>query len=88
MVSVLLALAILGGGVNLAMGQQCDVAGECLGTFLGFVSANSTPECLVSCKESAGCEWFTHDVPDSFCALYETCDTIDTSLCPECVSGK
>ena len=80
------SLAIL-GCVALATGQQCDVAGECSGTLLGFSSTNSTAECLVECKANSDCAWFTHNEQDSFCAIYETCDSIDSSVCPECISG-
>merc|ERR1712241_1301873 len=82
-------LAILGClATTLVLGQQCDVAGECQGTFLGFASTNSSAECLVQCKESAECSWFTHNEPDNFCAIYQTCDSIDASVCPECISGQ
>merc|ERR1712117_750216 len=81
-------LLVLGCLALLASGQECDVGGECVGTLLGFASTASITECLVQCKETANCTWFTHNGPDSFCAVYETCESVDATACPECISGE
>ena len=50
--SLLGSLLILGSLASAAWGQQCDVAGQCQGTLLGFSSIATKAECLVLCKVS------------------------------------
>ena len=65
---------------------KCYVPGECWGTSDHLLETQSKEECLVACKETKGCRWFTYHNPTSACVLYKTCD--DIYSCTDCVSGE
>ena len=64
------------------------ILGECLGTFLHVeVEIATGDECLKICKDTDGCNWFTHDQRSSTCLLMADCENLDET-CKECVSGE
>ena len=67
----------------------CFVAGECLHSYTVGVSLEDTPTlCLDFCKDTDGCQVFTHYQSNSICALYSECVQLSADSCDDCISGE
>ena len=44
-------------------GQECEVAGECVGVLLSVVDATNAGECVYMCKHVTGCAWYMQYTP-------------------------
>ena len=44
-------------------GQECEVAGECVGVLLSVMDATNAGECVYTCKQVTGCTWYMHYTP-------------------------
>ena len=69
-------------------GQQCNVPGICSGQLLGSLETNDRNECLSECSNLEDCSWFSSNEEDGFCGLFQTCDDVSTTNCPQCISGE
>ena len=58
------------------------------GNLIGAVFVSSAAECLLACKDTEGCLWYTANPPLDFCGLYSTCGLINEAQCPDCRSGE
>jgi len=85
LVAAILALANTAHGQNQT---QCNVPGECIGNLIGAASVSTPADCLLTCKYTEGCLWYTSNPPLEFCALYSTCGYVNDAVCPDCRSGE
>ena len=67
----------------------CFEKGECLNSYLLDVAETESPQqCLVQCKQTQGCNWFTLNPFFNHCELFSDCLTFSEASCPECISGE
>ncbi len=70
----------------------CHVPGECQdGVYLLSAYANTYEECLVECKLSSYCNYFTHkdEFDQNDCLLFSTCPSLNETSCSvNCYSGE
>lgn len=74
-------------GENECQPFQCNVTGQCQGVQIHYEPVASKDHCLLLCRNSTGCKWYTHDTTTTLCFLYSTCPTLDES-CGTCMSGE
>ncbi len=53
--------------------RTCFEQGQCVGIFIGGVSAYNANGCLKACDNDVDCAWFVFKQNELFCELYETC---------------
>ena len=58
------------------------------GNLIGATFVSTAADCLLACKDTPGCLWYTANPPLQFCGLYSTCGFINEAQCPECRSGE
>ena len=66
----------------------CFVEGECTNSF--YVAATDTDDiqgCLDFCRDSPGCNFFTHYNVSSGCFAFQNCVEFTAADCADCVSG-
>ena len=70
--------------------QICNSPGECVNSvYLGSTPANGTIDCLNTCRVHEGCNFATYspDYEPNECLLFQTCEELDTSFCPNCLTS-
>ena len=66
----------------------CEIPKGCLDTSVGYATdAMDYTGCLMKCKESEECKWFTFHTDSSICILWEGCKEFEEG-CTECISGE
>ncbi len=69
--------------------QKCEVLGECKGITEQDESTETVEDCLLLCKSTSDCAWFTFHKLFSHCFLFEICSNIDVTSCGDnCISGQ
>ena len=66
----------------------CGEAGLCQGTLVHGEGAASIGNCEDNCANFDGCNYYTFDPTLTQCYMFETCPSVDDTLCQECVSGS
>ena len=66
---------------------RCGVAGQCQGVSVRTSSASGVNDCLLTCRRTPGCRWFTYFAETSACLTFSSCSFVDKS-CDGCVSGE
>ena len=67
---------------------KCNIQGECTGKTIEHNELADTAEgCLMLCKSTSTCKWFTFYKQFSKCVLFKSCYKIDSS-CKTCISGE
>lgn len=68
--------------------ENCSKDGECQGHFAAPPAASSSEnQCLVQCKETSGCQFYTFDPANGLCLFYEDCASLNVA-CADCLSGE
>ena len=70
--------------------QICNSPGQCVNSiYLGSAHANGSVDCLLICRAHEGCNFATYspDYQPNECLLFQTCEKVDTSFCPNCVTS-
>ena len=66
----------------------CGEPGLCQGITIHRESADTTTECQDACTNFTGCNYYTYDPTIAECFMFDTCPSVDNTLCPDCVSGS
>ena len=87
----LTALLALNSGASAESDIGCFVAGECLNSlYIGIAVRETDVDCLHFCKDTAGCQYWTHYDSDQACFAFVECKDLSVSTCSaegDCVSG-
>ena len=69
---------------------ECDMPGQCKGTFAGFDVTGTRDLCLNYCQETPNCQWWTFDPQTNYCTLSssEDCNFEPSPSHPDTISGK
>ncbi len=67
---------------------QCNVKGQCLGSFLQADLADTNDMCRRRCAATPDCRHYTYDYDTALCQLYETCNETSSASCDRCFSGE
>ena len=62
--------------------------GLCQGIIIHIEDAGSTVECQDACTNFNGCNFYSYDPATTNCLMFDTCPTLDDTLCPDCISGS
>lgn len=69
----------------------CFVAGECLDSlYIAIAVRDTDADCLNFCKETAGCQYWTHYHSDKACFSFVECTNLSVATCQtlgDCISG-
>ena len=49
--------------------------------------ASSVADCQYSCTNFDGCNFYSFDGTME-CLMFDTCPTVDETICPDCISGS
>ena len=67
----------------------CGEPGLCEGGDAVFSdSATTATACQDACTKYSGCNYYSYTPTTDECLMFDTCPTLDTEACPECVSGN
>ena len=58
---------------------QCNVIGRCKDEMISQFSMDLMQLCMKECKDQRGCDFSSYSEQDKICALYKSCDNLDTS---------
>ncbi len=68
---------------------QCFIPGECRNSLgLDILPSTDKFQCLKSCQENSNCTWFSFFPDSNVCQTFSSCENIDKTLCPNCISGQ
>ena len=51
-------------------------------------STSTTTACQDACTNLSGCNYYSYKPTTDECLMFDTCPTLNTDMCPECVSGN
>ena len=59
--------------------EECSVSGKCLNSqFIKHFVSDDEPKCLVECKKTPNCHWYSYNPNAKLCELFEDCETLTT----------
>ena len=50
--------------------------------------ASNVEDCQYACTNFIGCNFYSFDPATMQCLMFDTCQSVDETTCPDCISGS